>query len=125
MQSQVQQINKEVKVTEAIILDGQSLSNEIDLTGSNGGALDVIILFMPAVWNGTQLTYQASDVKGGTYRDLYDDSGTQVTSTVAASRAISEIAEIRTVRFLRIRSGTAGTPVNQQDDRTIKIVATA
>jgi hypothetical protein len=57
-----------------------------------------------------------------TYDDLYD-SATERSVTAAASRYLAfNIADWVSVRFLKIRSGTAGTPVNQAAARTLTLV---
>ncbi len=101
----------------ATILNTASLSNEIDL---NGSALQTIL--MPAAWTAASLTFQIAEASGGTFRNVYDDSGTEVVVTTAVSRAIPMPAELAGARFVIIRSGTVGTPVNQGGDRIITVL---
>ena len=101
----------------ATIASAAALSNEIDLAGS---ALQTIL--MPAAWTAAVLTFQIAEATGGTFQDVYDDSGSEVTVTVAASRAIPMPAEIAGARFVKIRSGTTGTPVNQGAERLIVVL---
>ncbi len=88
--------------------DATGLSAEIDLGGSS-----MQTILMPAAWTAASLTFQVFEATGGTYRNLYDDSGTEVTVTTAASRAIPMPSELAGTRFIKLRSGTSGTPVTQ------------
>jgi hypothetical protein len=101
----------------ATIASGQSLSTAIDL-----GDAKYIGIIMPAVWDTAGLTFQASDEKEGTYRDVYDAAGTEYTVTAAAGRAfLLDSTKFAAWRFLKIRSGTAGTAVNQTAERKILV----
>jgi len=100
------------------IAEGASLSGAIDCTrGRYPGRI-----VMPAAWTAAALTFQVSD-DGTTYRNLYDEYGTEVTVQAAASRDIRlEPANWFTARYLKIRSGTSGTPVNQAAARTLTVI---
>lgn len=104
----------------ATIASGAALSGAIDL----GGADDFAIV-MPSAWTTANLSFQGSDSLTGTYADLYTDGGNEVVVSAAASRVIS-LANVRQflggVRFLKIRSGTTGTPVNQAAERSLTIL---
>jgi hypothetical protein len=109
-------ISQALEVRTATIANGASLSDAVDLGGRKLVAID-----MPSSWTAASLTFQAS-VDGVTYDDLYDGA-TERTLVVAASRYLAQaIGDWVGVRFLRIRSGTAGTPVNQGGARTITLV---
>ena len=116
------------QVFQANITDGTSLSNEVNLTLPNNSSPIYMFLIMPAVWNGTAITFQASDEQGGTYKNVYDTGGTEISLTVANNRVIVPTAAIQaaltSLTHIKIRSGSSATPVNQQDDRSIKIIAT-
>lgn len=101
----------------ATIANGASLSDEIDLGGSS-----MQTILMPAVWTAASLTFQIAEASGGTWRNVYDDSGTEVAVTTAASRAIPMPAELAGARFIKIRSGTSGTPVNQGGARSLVVL---
>ena len=79
---------------------------------------------MPASWTAANLTFQGSDTEAGTYSDLYDDAGTEISVTAAASRTIvgSTLDRVVPLRFLKVRSGTTATPVNQAAARTVLLV---
>lgn len=102
----------------ATILSGASLSGAIDL-----GPNRAFAIVMPASWTTANLTFQGS-ADGITYNNLYDDTGTEVSVTAAASQyiVVSSPAKLLGVRWIKVRSGTSGTPVNQGADRVVKIV---
>ena len=67
----------------------------------------------------TYLTFQTSE-DDATYRDLYDDAGNEYTVTAAASRAIVvNPVDFYSCKFVKVRSGTSGTPVNQGASREL------
>jgi hypothetical protein len=109
-------VSQALETLTATIENGGSLSGAVDLGGRKLVAID-----MPSSWTAASLTFQASP-DGVTYDDLYD-SATERSVTAAASRYLAfNIADWVSVRFLKIRSGTAGTPVNQGGARTITLV---
>ena len=100
------------------IANGTSLSAAIDLSAYRAFAIS-----MPAAWTTASLTFQAS-VDGINYFNVYDDTGVEVTATVAASQYVVVSAPVKMlgVRWIKVRSGTSGTPVNQGADRIVTIV---
>lgn len=107
----------------ATIANAASLSGEIDLEGFKLAAI-----IMPAAWDAANLTFQASDVSGGTFQNVFDDAGTETTVTAAVSRSIgmdAAMPELAAFRFLKIRSGTSALPVNQTAARTLTLVLKA
>lgn len=80
-------------------------------------------IVIPATWTAANLTFQAS-YDGTNYFNLYDDSGTEVTVTAAASRFIMLANPMAWfgIQYLIIRSGTSGTPVAQAADRIIGLM---
>lgn len=101
-----------------LIANGQSLSGEIDL---GSGVLQHIL--MPAGWTAADLTLQLSEGAGGTYRDAYDEFGSEITVKTTLSRAIRlQTADWLAVRYLKLRSGVSATPVAQGADRIITLV---
>jgi hypothetical protein len=77
---------------------------------------------LPAAWTAAVLTLQASR-DGAVWVDLYDRFGAEVTLQAAASRRVLvEPSLVAGVEFLRVRSGTAATPVNQGADRDVVLL---
>lgn len=100
----------------ALIANGASLSSVIDL-----GAGKLVAIQMPAAWTAAALTFQAS-IDGTNYFDVYDTS-TERNYTVAASRMlVLQLPDWVGIKYLKIRSGTSGTPVNQGADRTLTLL---
>lgn len=109
-------VSEAIDVLTATIANGASLSGVVDLGGRKLVAID-----MPAAWTAANLTFQAS-CDGVTYDDLYDGAAER-TLTVAASRYQAQvISDWVGIRFLKLRSGTSGVPVNQGADRIISLV---
>jgi len=105
------------RVSATIAISG-SLSGEVHL---NGDAL--VGIEMPAAWTAAELTFQTS-FDSVTYQDLYDEFGMEVTVQAAASRNIQmNPAEWTHVKYLKVRSGTSGTPVAQAAGRVIYLLA--
>lgn len=103
----------------ATIANGASLSGAIDL-----GTNRLFAIVMSTSWTTANLTFQVSS-DGSNFYDLYDDAGTEVTFTAAASRVIQNTNPGRWLgfRYLKIRSGTSGTAVNQGGARTLTVMA--
>lgn len=103
----------------ATIANNTAVSDAVSIAGAH-----YIGLVMPATWTGANLTFQTSH-DGVTYQNLYDDDGVEVTVQAAASRNIgikTAALALAPWRYLKIRSGTSGTPVNQGGERTITAV---
>ena len=119
--------NETKYITTSIAL-GASLTAAIPLaqvdstTNINLNGMRLFGIVMPAAWTAANLTFQAS-ADGTTYSNMYNSDGTELTVTASTSRYIYlDPAIFASVQFLKIRSGTAGTPVNQEAARTIGLV---
>lgn len=102
-----------------VIAQNAALSAVIALNQIVPGAFRI-----PSNWTAANLTFQSSDTEAGTFDNIYLDEGTEYTVTVAASRLVvlRQPLLLAHARFLKIRSGTSETPVNQTDaDKTILI----
>lgn len=100
------------------IPEGGSVSDVVDLDG-----VHLVGIQMPATWDAANITFQAS-ADGVTFADLYNQSGSEVTVDAAAGRFIAlDPTLFAGIRFLKVRSGTAATPVNQAAARTLILVA--
>jgi hypothetical protein len=106
-------------ITPAVIANGASLSGAVAIHPNS-----LVGIVMPADWTAANLTFQVSHDDGTTFNNLYDKDGTEVTVTAADDRYITlEPALWAGIRHLKVRSGTAGTPVNQGAARTLQLVA--
>ena len=84
------------------IANGQQESAEIVTNG-----MSLCGILTPAALTGTALTFEASDVAGGTYLPVYNSSG-QVSYTVAANRYVAiDPKDFQGIQFLKIKSGSA------------------
>lgn len=100
------------------IANGASLSGATqDLAGKT-----VRGLVMPATWTAANLTFQGSH-DNSTFNNLYEEDGTEVTITADAARFIQLPSTFfQAVRFLKVRSGTAASAVNQGGSRIITLL---
>ena len=114
---EIQHPSGDVKDT-VVIASGASLSGVLSLVGKT--LTDII---MPSAWTAANLTFQYSDSENGTFVDMYDDAGTEYLVVAGASRGISlDPRAFVGKNFLKIRSGTSGTPVNQGAARTLTCI---
>lgn len=107
------------KTKTVTIAINESVSGELDLEGYR-----FVSIQMPAAWTAANLTFQAAEKAAGTFNNLYDDEGTEAIAIAAASRQISMSLyslAFAPLQFIKIRSGTAATPVNQAAARTIRV----
>lgn len=100
-------------VVTVTIANAASLSGAADTRGY--AAAGIVI---PSDWvTATSITFQGSPDNSNWF-NLYDDSGTEVVATVAASRAVSFdviAGAVAPWRYLKVRSGTSAAAVNQTD----------
>ncbi|MBI1274201.1 MAG: hypothetical protein GC131_09000 [Alphaproteobacteria bacterium] len=100
------------------IASGQSITSDLNL-----GGLRLFGIVMPASWTAANLTFQSSHDYGITWNNVYDKQGTEYNITAAAARFILiDPVDFASLQYLRLRSGTSGTPVNQAADRTVNFV---
>lgn len=110
------------------IPNNEALSDEIDL-GNNS----LVAIEFPNTWAGTQITFQSKVVKGNAegstdidnleiWRNVYDSAGNELVVTVGSNRIVTDIPELAPLRFIRIRSGTSTTPVNQSPTKMIRVI---
>lgn len=105
----------------AVIANGASLSGAVDIVG-----LTLVGVLIPSSWTTADLTFQVS-VDGSTYVDVYNDSGVEYLVQVGAASTYivlnkSGYADFAGMRYLKVRSGTSGTPVNQGGARTLTLI---
>jgi hypothetical protein len=102
----------------ATITSSTSLSAAIDLKGTA-----LIGYILPSSWTAADITFRGS-IDGTNFFDIYNQFGSEVRHVVAANRFIAlTISDLASVRYLKIRSGTSATPVNQAADRILNIVS--
>ena len=99
------------------ITSGQSLSAEAQIGNSM-----IVGVLMPSTWTAANLTFQFATGSGGTFFNVYDEYGFERTVSVAVTTG--QYTQIEPNRlpcfnYVKVRSGTAGVPVNQGADRSI------
>ena len=106
------------------ISSGQSLSTEVDLEGYQLCAIE-----MPSAWDAAALTFRGSSTSGGTFKDIkangleVAEPGSNLTATAGVINSIDVNAmALAPIRYLKIRSGTSGSAVNQTANRTLTLI---
>ena len=112
------QVQGRYRTEVATIASGAALSNEIDIEGTHYLALSI-----SSGWTAAGITFQAAAFSSGTFQDIYDNAGTEVSITAASSRCVEiNKTAILPLRYIKLRSGTTTLPVNQTVTRTINIL---
>lgn len=115
-------MTSDIKTFTCTIANGASLSDAINLRGYTP-----MLLIMPATWTAASVSFQTSN-DGATFGNLYYVSTLAVTEYAITSPAADyQIVLPPEVFFtgathLKIRSGTAGSAVNQGGARTMTLV---
>lgn len=81
-------------------------------------------IFMPDVWTAADLTFLEASAPDGDFYDVYAND-TEVVEKVVAERvtAISDNAmALSGMCYLKLRSGTAASAVQQEDERAIGLL---
>jgi hypothetical protein len=96
---------------------GESLSDPIDCRGGQ-----LVRITMPYTWEGAGITFQFS-TDGVFFNDMFGLDGyeVQIKNVVANSGVIIPADIGRAISFLKIRSGTRGNPIAQNEARTFAV----
>lgn len=93
-------------VRKKVTLSGTTPAGPIDLSGHLLAGF-----YLPAGFDSTALTFQVADEEGGTYLDVYDSSGTEISVTCAAERHILiEPQTFAGARWLKVVPDTSQSP---------------
>ena|SRR5438105_12074245 len=107
-------------IVPAVIAISTSLSPSVYL---DKGIL--VAIHMPSAWDTGNLTFQGSN-DNVTFDNVYTDAGTEFAITAAASRYIiitsTAANNLSGLMYIKVRSGTSGTPVTQTAARTIYLI---
>ena len=101
---------------EALIPAGGSISPAIDLLTSRLNSI-----WIPPGWTAASLSFQSSP-DGITFGEMNDDTGTAITIVVNAAQTFIVLKSPSMwlgTRYLKVRSGTVGSPVTQLADCNI------
>jgi hypothetical protein len=105
-----------VETTTVTIANGASLSGAVDLGGRK-----LVAIIMPDAWTAASLTFQGS-VDGTNFFNVYDGATERTLAVAANYYSALNIADWVGFRWVKIRSGTAGTAVNQAAERVLTLV---
>jgi hypothetical protein len=110
----------DAEYADATIANGQSISGTLDLWKKS-----LVGILLPATWTAAGLSFLASP-DGVTFGKLYDAFGELTIVSLAGGEYVTlDPAKFFGVRYVQIRSGTAGTPVNQGGSRVLRAVLRA
>lgn len=98
------------------ILSGASQSGIVDL-----GNDKLAGFIFPAAWDTADLTFLGSK-DGVTFYPLYNESGETTVNITVGALYIVRASNFFYPRYLKLRSGTSATPVNQTADRTFTVL---
>lgn len=104
------------------IADGASLSDAADLRGYR-----ISRIITPSGWDAAVITFETS-ADDSTYGAAYDGDGNEITvPSLTAARQVNltptQQAALMGADFLKVRSGTSGSAVNQSGAVTVIVVA--
>lgn len=109
-------ISEAVETKTAVIASGASLSGAVDLGGRK-----LVAIVMPGTWDAAGLTFQASP-DGTNFFNVYDGATERGLTAAASYYSALNIADWVGIRWIKVRSGTAGSAVNQTAERTLTLV---
>jgi hypothetical protein len=93
------------------IAQGESLSDGVDCSAGT-----IVRITVPQEFTDANLTFQVSS-NGELYNDLFDDQGEEITVTATPdSGIVIEGRWVRSLAFLKLRSGSRDHPVVQRED---------
>lgn len=82
-------------------------------------------ILLPAGFEGASLSFQFGETPLGTFFDVYDEAGFEVMVVAGAGRFVGFdtcSAELRGIQFMKVRAGSAASPILQAADRTLLLV---
>lgn len=105
-------------IESATIVNGGSLSSTVGVGGR------VIVSVVVPTMNAAALTFQGSH-DGVTFFDVYNSDGTTETQIGASAglRMVEAPTALVGLPFVKIRSGTAATPIAQSAERTLRVIS--
>lgn len=106
----------EIDYQTATIAAGAALSGAVNL-----GEKQLLGIYMPGAWTAADITLQSSPDGGTTFYELNATDGAaadavaafQVHAPAASQFVAIDPTKLRGVNCIKLRSGTAGSPVNQ------------
>jgi hypothetical protein len=109
------------------ITGGAAATSALFSIADIGNENELIGVEMSTGWTAAAISFRVS-MDGTNFFDLFDDGGTEVSLTVAASRIIGFRSDIRSSlrpwKYIQLRSGLTGAPVNQAAARSLFLMVT-
>lgn len=100
-----------------VIAAGEALSGGIQL-----GGLRLCGIILPSGWDAAGITFQGS-ADGTTYANLYDKTAEVFVAPITGAAFVAlDPATFAAVPYVKIRSGTSASAVNQVDSVTLTLV---
>lgn len=100
---------------EVTIANGTSTTSDINLRGRVLTGIQ-----MPSAWTAATITFQGS-TDGVTFSDLHNSAGEISLPGTAGVYMAAAHTDLLGINFLRIRSGTSASSVNQGAERTLTL----
>jgi hypothetical protein len=111
-------------IVNAVIPNGDSVSNALEF--NNSGMVGFVA---PAAWTAAALNIEVSvDNTNWVTAGIFDSASAAIgtwSSVTAGAGYTVDIVNMLPWRFIRLRSGTAGIPVNQGAARTFNVISRA
>jgi hypothetical protein len=86
------------------VATGETTSSAAEIWDASFG-----MLYIPAEFNGTTITFTVCDTIDGTYLGVKEENGSDTSLTVAASTAVAIPSEVFAAPYLKIVCGSAQT----------------
>lgn len=111
-----------VAAVDFIFHQGASVSDPRDV-----GGFDPIALHFQLPWSTANITFLAAEKLDGTYSGVYGPTGVEAMATIGTGARVvllssGTLADLRGLRYMKLRSGTEVLPVNQAADRTVRML---
>ncbi len=104
-----------ISIIPVTIANAGSLSNKAYI-----GHGKLVAIIMPDEWDAATLTFQGS-ADGETFNDIHDGTGAETEFQADASRHIT-VDDYAGAPWMKVRSGTSGSPAAQTPARIIQLV---
>lgn len=105
-------------ISQVTVASGQSVSGNVRLRGQ---VMVVGVVINASTWTTADVTFQGS-TDGTTFYNLYDGSDEYAITAVANTAHKVDPVIFKPWNWIRVRSGTGASAVNQAGDRTISIL---
>jgi hypothetical protein len=97
-----------------------------DATGLSGAVIlggDLLVGLTLTTWTNANMTFQVSIDAGVTFFNVYKDDGTELTFTTSTGNRFVAVdpSIFAGIQQLKVRSGTAATPVTQAADEVVTL----